>query len=92
MSDATEKEQKTTPMLMQYFDLKDKYKDYLLFYRLGDFYELFFNDAVIASKVLDITLTHRGQYQGEDVPMCGVPFHAYESYLAKLVQKGYKVA
>lgn len=92
MSDATGKEQKTTPMLIQYFELKDKYKDYLLFYRLGDFYELFFEDALTASKALDITLTHRGQYQGQDVPMCGVPFHAYESYLARLVQQGYKVA
>jgi len=92
MSDATEKEQKTTPMLVQYFELKDKYPGYLLFYRLGDFYELFFDDAHTASKALDITLTRRGQYKGQDVPMCGVPFHAYESYLAKLVQKGYKVA
>ena len=92
MSDATGKEQKMTPMLAQYFEIKDQYPGYLLFYRLGDFYELFFDDAHIASKALDITLTHRGQYMGENVPMCGVPFHAYESYLAKLVQKGYKVA
>ena len=87
-----EKEQKITPMMAQYFSIKEKYMDSLLFYRMGDFYELFFEDAEKASAALDITLTKRGQHLGKDIPMCGVPFHAYESYLAKLVQKGYKVA
>ena len=87
-----EKEQKITPMMAQYFSIKEKYMDSLLFYRMGDFYELFFEDAEKASAALDITLTKRGKHLGEDIPMCGVPFHAYESYLAKLVQKGYKVA
>ena len=87
-----EKEQKITPMMAQYFAIKEKYMDSLLFYRMGDFYELFFEDAVKASGALDIALTKRGKHLGEDIPMCGVPFHAYESYLAKLVQKGYKVA
>ncbi len=81
-----------TPMLAQYFETKKNYAEYLLFYRMGDFYEMFFDDAVIASKALDITLTKRGQYNGEDIPMCGVPFHAYENYLARLIKQGYKVA
>ena len=81
-----------TPMLAQYFETKKNYAEYLLFYRMGDFYEMFFEDAVIASKALDITLTKRGQYNGEDIPMCGVPFHAYENYLARLIRQGYKVA
>ncbi len=81
-----------TPMMAQYLEIKAQHKDYLLFYRMGDFYEMFFDDAVTASKALDIALTKRGKYEGEDVPMCGVPFHAYESYLAKLIRQGYKVA
>ena len=81
-----------SPGMVQYLEIKATYKDYLLFYRMGDFYELFFDDAVTASKALDITLTKRGQYKGENVPMCGVPFHAYENYLARLIKKGYKVA
>ena len=81
-----------TPMMAQYLKIKNEHKDYLLFYRMGDFYELFFDDAVIASKALDIALTKRGKYENADVPMCGVPFHAYESYLAKLIRQGYKVA
>lgn len=87
-----EKEQKITPMMEQYLATKEQNPDYLLFYRLGDFYELFFDDAVKASAALDIALTKRGKHMGQDVPMCGVPFHAYESYLARLVQKGFKVA
>lgn len=83
---------KITPMMAQYLKTKQEYPEYLLFYRMGDFYELFFEDAFKASKALDITLTKRGKFQGEDIPMCGVPFHAYESYLAKLVKSGYKVA
>ena len=81
-----------TPMMAQYMEIKNQHKDYLLFYRMGDFYEMFFDDAVTASKALDIALTKRGHLDGEDVPMCGVPFHAYESYLARLIKQGYKVA
>ncbi len=82
----------TTPVMAQYLKIKEEHKDYLIFYRVGDFYELFFDDAVTASKALDITLTRRGKYMGGDIPMCGVPFHAYEGYLAKLIRQGYKVA
>ena len=81
-----------TPMMMQYLAIKEQAGDALLFYRMGDFYELFFDDAVKASSALDIALTKRGQHDGEDIAMCGVPFHAYESYLAKLIRAGYKVA
>lgn len=80
-----------TPMMTQYFALKKQYPDCLLFFRLGDFYELFFDDAVQASRILGITLTKRGQTAGDDIPMCGVPYHAYEGYLAKLVQHGLRV-
>lgn len=79
-------------MMMQYLAVKEQAGDALLFYRMGDFYELFFDDAVAAAAALDITLTRRGQHGGEDIPMCGVPFHAYESYLAKLIRAGFKVA
>ncbi|MDD4519605.1 MAG: DNA mismatch repair protein MutS, partial [Alphaproteobacteria bacterium] len=82
----------STPMMVQYFEIKNKYPDYLVFYRLGDFYELFFEDAEKASKALDLVLTKRGKNNGQDIPMCGVPFHAYENYLAKLVKCGFKVA
>ena len=81
-----------TPMMMQYLAIKEQAGDALLFYRMGDFYELFFDDAVAASAALDIALTKRGQHAGQDIPMCGVPFHAYESYLAKLIRAGFKVA
>lgn len=81
-----------TPMMTQYKKLKEQYDDCLLFFRLGDFYELFFDDAVKASKALDITLTKRGKCEGEEIPMCGVPFHAAESYLARLVRQGFRVA
>lgn len=81
-----------TPMMAQYLEIKNTHKDYLLFYRMGDFYEMFFDDAVIASKALDIALTKRGKHENADIPMCGVPFHAYESYLSKLIRQGYKVA
>ena len=79
-------------MVAQYLKIKSEYEECLLFYRMGDFYELFFEDAVQASKTLDIHLTKRGKYNGEDIPMCGVPFHAADSYLSKLIRKGYKVA
>ena len=82
---------KLTPLLRQYLDIKDKYKDCLIFFRLGDFYELFFEDAEVSSQILGITLTKRGQVEGKDIPMCGVP-HQGESYLSKLLKAGYKVA
>ena len=81
-----------TPMMVQYFAIKEQAGDALLFYRMGDFYELFFDDAIAAADALHITLTKRGQHSGEDIPMCGVPFHAYEAYLAKLIRAGFKVA
>ncbi len=81
-----------TPMMAQYHMLKAQHPDCLLFYRMGDFYELFYDDAVTASRVLDITLTKRGKTEGTDIPMCGVPFHSYDPYLAKLIQAGHRVA
>ncbi len=81
-----------TPIMAQYLEMKKEHPDSLLFFRLGDFYELFYEDAVIAARDLDIVLTKRGKSEGEDIPMCGVPCHAYESYLARLIQKGHKVA
>ncbi|MCB1783294.1 MAG: DNA mismatch repair protein MutS [Alphaproteobacteria bacterium] len=81
-----------TPMMAQYLSVKAQYPDCLLFYRMGDFYELFFDDALIASEILDITLTKRGKNQGDDIAMCGVPYHAYEPYLARLIRAGQKVA
>ncbi|RLJ52111.1 DNA mismatch repair protein MutS [Litoreibacter meonggei] len=81
-----------TPMMAQYLDIKAQYPDALLFYRMGDFYELFFDDAVAASEALDISLTKRGKHLGNDIPMCGVPFHAAENYLLTLIRKGFRVA
>ncbi|HEY1876729.1 MAG TPA: DNA mismatch repair protein MutS [Rhizomicrobium sp.] len=81
-----------TPMMAQYLALKAAHADYLLFYRMGDFYELFFADAAKAAEALDIALTKRGKHLGEDIPMCGVPVHAAESYLEKLIRKGHRVA
>lgn len=81
-----------TPMLQQYLDIKKDYQGYLVFFRMGDFFELFFDDAIAASKALDIVLTRRGKNDGQDIPMCGVPVHAYENYLNKLVKQGFKVA
>jgi DNA mismatch repair protein MutS len=81
-----------TPMMAQYLAIKRAHPDCLLFYRMGDFYELFFDDAVKASAALDIALTKRGKHAGEDIAMCGVPVRAYEAYLAKLVRSGFKVA
>ena len=81
-----------TPMMEQYIEIKAANSDYLLFYRMGDFYELFFDDAVEASKALGIALTKRGKHLGEDVPMCGVPVHAADDYLQKLIACGYRVA
>jgi DNA mismatch repair protein MutS len=81
-----------TPMIAQYLEIKSAHSDYLLFYRMGDFYELFFEDAVKAAEALDIALTRRGKHQGLDIPMCGVPVHAAEAYLEKLIRKGFRVA
>ena len=81
-----------TPMMQQYLAIKAEYPDYLLFYRMGDFYELFFGDAQVAADLLDITLTARGQSAGAPIPMCGVPFHAVDNYLQKLVALGQVVA
>lgn len=86
------KEQKLSPMMAQYFEIKKNYPGVILFFRLGDFYEMFFDDAKIASKVLDLVLTGKDCGQGERAPMCGVPFHSSDSYIAKLVSYGYKVA
>ena len=81
-----------SPMMQHYLDTKSKYKDCILFYRLGDFYEMFFDDAITASRELEITLTGKDCGQEERAPMCGIPFHAAENYIAKLITKGYKVA
>ena len=81
-----------TPMMAQYLEIKRQAPDALLFYRMGDFYELFFDDAVKAAAALDITLTKRGRHLGEDIPMCGVPVHSHESYLSRLIRHGFKVA
>ena len=88
------KEQKyeLTPQMQQYMGIKNGYKDCILFYRLGDFYEMFFDDALTASKELEITLTGRNCGQEERAPMCGVPFHSCEPYINKLVERGYRVA
>ena len=83
---------KTTPMMAQYHRLKAEAGDALLFYRMGDFFELFFDDAKAAAATLDIALTKRGADSGEPVPMCGVPVHAAESYLARLIRAGHRVA
>ena len=81
-----------TPMMAQYLGIKAQYPGALLFYRMGDFYEMFFDDAVAASQALDIALTKRGQHDGQDIPMCGVPVHSAEGYLLTLIRKGFRVA
>jgi len=81
-----------TPMMQQYLEMKEKYKDCILFFRLGDFYEMFFQDAEIASRELEITLTGRNCGLEERAPMCGVPYHSADSYVSRLIKKGYKVA
>ena len=86
------KKSKPTPMMAQYLEVKERHQEYLLFYRMGDFYELFFDDAKIASQVLGIALTKRGRINDADIPMCGVPFHAAQSYLSRLIKQGFKVA
>lgn len=81
-----------TPMFQQYLEIKERYKDAILFYRMGDFYEMFFEDAEVASRILDIALTSRDRDKDSGVPMCGVPYHSATSYIARLVQQGHKVA
>lgn len=83
---------KVTPMMAQYLEIKADHPGSLLFYRMGDFYEMFFDDAVAAAEALDIALTKRGQHEGQDIPMCGVPVHAAEGYLLTLIRKGFRVA
>src|SRR5690242_21779751 len=82
----------STPLMRQYAAIKKQHPSALLFFRLGDFYELFFDDAVLAAKELQITLTSRNKEKGMAIPMCGVPYHAAEGYIGKLIRKGYKVA
>ena len=81
-----------TPMMQQYLDIKKEYQDAILFFRLGDFYEMFFEDALVASKAMEIALTGKACGQEERAPMCGVPFHSAETYIARLIDKGFKVA
>ena len=81
-----------SPMMQQFMEIKERHQDCILFFRLGDFYEMFFDDAIVASKELEITLTGRNYSNEERAPMCGVPYHSAESYIAKLIDKGYKVA
>ncbi len=83
---------KLSPMMQKYMETKESYKDCILFYRLGDFYEMFFDDALTASKELELTLTGKNCGLKERAPMCGVPYHAAQIYVNRLVQKGYKVA
>src|SRR5438445_6583971 len=82
----------STPLMRQYAAIKKEHPSALLFFRLGDFYELFFDDAKVAARELQITLTSRNKEKGVAVPMCGVPYHAAESYISKLIRKGFKVA
>ena len=81
-----------TPMMQQFWAMKQAHPDVLLFYRMGDFYEMFYADAEHAARILDLTLTHRGQSAGQPIPMAGVPAHAYEGYLARLIRAGESVA
>src|ERR1700690_2035638 len=83
---------RVTPMMEQYLEIKAANPGCLLFYRMGDFYELFFDDAEVASRALGITLTRRGRHNGADIPMCGVPIHAADGYLQKLIAQGFRVA
>ncbi len=85
-------EQSHTPMMQQYLRIKADFPQTLLFYRMGDFYELFFGDAEQAARILGITLTARGQSAGKPIPMAGVPFHSAESYMAKLLRQGLSIA
>ena len=94
MKEETVMPPETTPMMQQYLKIKEENKDAILFFRLGDFYEMFNEDAVLASQELDLTLTSRDRSRPEEerTPMCGVPYHSCEGYIARLIAKGYKVA
>ena len=81
-----------TPMMKQYLDLREKYKDCILFYRLGDFYELFYDQAELCSRELELTLTGKDCGLEKRAPMCGIPYHAINTYIPKMVEKGYKIA
>src|SRR5437763_7009758 len=89
---ATAEVESATPSMAQFLEIRAAHPECLLFYRMGDFYELFFEDAVRAAEALDIALTKRGKHLGRDIPMCGVPVHAAEQYLEKLIRKGFRVA
>ncbi|MTI10293.1 DNA mismatch repair protein MutS [Curvivirga aplysinae] len=91
-TETTKTTPKVTPMMAQYLSIKEHHQDHLLFYRMGDFYELFFDDAVRAAEALDITLTKRGKHEDTEIPMCGVPYHAAENYMARLIRQGFRVA
>jgi DNA mismatch repair protein MutS len=82
----------TTPLMQQYHAIKARYPHALLLFRLGDFYELFYEDAIIAARELQITLTSRNREKGQPIPMCGVPYHAAEAYIARLIRSGFKIA
>src|SRR5499427_9195158 len=84
--------EQSTPLMRQYAAIKKEHPNALLFFRLGDFYELFFEDAVVAARELQITLTSRNKEKGISIPMCGVPYHSAEGYIGKLIRKGFKVA
>ena len=92
MKQAKQQQTAHTPLMQQYLRIKSDYPDILLFFRMGDFYELFYGDAKRAARLLDIALTQRGQSAGEPIPMAGVPYHAAENYLAKLVKLGESIA
>ena len=81
-----------TPAMRQYLDIKELHSDWIIFFRMGDFYEMFFEDAEVASKVLEITLTSRNKGKEDAIPLCGVPWHAASGYISKLIENGYKVA
>ena len=83
---------KLTPAMQQFMFFKEKYPDCLILFRMGDFYEMFFDDAKIAARILEITLTKRGYHKGEPIPLAGIPYHALEQYLAKLIRAGLKIA
>src|SRR5713101_4458380 len=91
-SSATDEVGRTTPVMEQFIEIKAANPDCLLFYRMGDFYELFFEDAEIAARALGIVLTKRGKHLGRDIPMCGVPIHRADEYLNRLIARGHRVA
>src|SRR5258706_6331825 len=84
--------EQSTPLMRQYAAVKKEHPNALVFFRLGDFYEMFFEDAIVGARELQITLTSRNKEKGDKIPMCGIPYHAAEGYIAKLIRKGFKVA